>query len=320
MAPMARHLPSLNALKAFEAAARHGSFSLAAEELNVTHAAVSRHIRELEIWLGTRLFERTGRGVELTERGASYAEDITRSFDLMSAATESVTGRRRRRQRLAVSVEPALASLWLVPRLGRFTSAHPSIDLALESTSRLADFARREADLGIRYGRGPWPNVSAEKLAATHLTPVCSPALLAARSFEAPDDLEGGVLLQEEQRRFWMDWIEAAGLGERLTPEGASLSGHLTIPAAEAGQGFALADEMIAADALVAGRLVRPFDVAVTHYAYFLVRDAGRKETRAMAAFGDWLKDEIAQTLAAVARVPHKQRPAHSGGQRRRQA
>lgn len=302
---MARHLPSLNALKAFEAAARLGSFSLAAEELGVTHAAVSRHIRDLEIWLGTKLFVRTGRGVELTDRGSGYAADITRGFDLFATATESVVGgRRRRRQRLVVSVEPSLASLWLVPRLGRFTSAHPDIDLTLDSTSRLADFSRNEADLGIRYGQGPWRDVASEKLTAAHLTPVGSPAYLAARSIAEPRDLEAGMLLQEEQRQYWNEWLDKAGMADRLAPDGPRMSGHLTFTAAEAGQGLALADQMIAGDALVGGRLVRPFSVAVSHYAYFLVRDAARKETRAMAAFGAWLRHEIAQTLDAVARVP----------------
>ncbi len=308
---MARHLPSLNALKAFEAAARHGSFSGAADELGVTHAAVSRHIRDLEIWLGTKLFVRTGRGVELTERGTSYAAGITRGFDIIAAATESVVGRRRRRrQRLVVSVEPSLAALWLVPRLGRFTSAHPDIDLTLDSTSRLADFSHNEADLGIRYGQGPWANVAAEKIISTCLTPVCSPALLAAKCFADPADLEAGLLLQEEQRQYWNEWLCAAGIADRIAPEGLRLSGHLTIPAAEAGQGLALADEMMAGDALVGGRLVRPFTVAVTHYSYFLARDAGRRETRAMAAFGAWFKDEIAQTLDAIAKVPRAGAPA----------
>ena len=299
---MVRQLPSLNALKAFEAAARHASFSLAAVELGVTHAAVSRHIRDLETWLGTRLFVRTGRGVELTERGRSYAGDITRGLDVIAAATESVAGRKRRRQRLAVSVEPALAALWLVPRLGRFTVAHPDIDLIIDATSRLADFSRNEADLGIRYGRGPWPNVVSEKLTRTSLTPMCSPEWMRTKGRVHPAGLKADWLLQEETRQFWREWMDAAGLSDRLVPEGPRLSGHLAIPAAEAGQGFALADEIVAGDALVGGRLVRPFDVAVVHYAYFLVRSSSRKETRAMAAFGSWLRHEIGQTLEAVGR------------------
>lgn len=301
---MVRNLPPLNALKAFEAAARHESFTAAAAELNVTHAAVSRHIRELEGWLGTKLFVRTGRGVELTERGKGYAADLTRGFDLIAAATEGVAGRRRRRrQRLVVSVEPSLAALWLVPRLGRFTSANPEIDLVLESTNRLVDFARDEADVGIRYGRGSWPGVAADLLTRTHLTPVCSPALLAATKIATPADLEPGLLLQEEQRRYWDEWLTAAGVADGIAPEGATLGLHLTIPAAEAGQGFSLADEVIAGDSLVGGRLVRPFPIAVDTYGYYFVRGAARRETRAMAAFHDWIAAEIADTLEAVAKV-----------------
>lgn len=301
---MARNLPSLNALKAFEAAARHASFTAAAAELNVTHAAVSRHIRDLEIWLGTKLFLRTGRGVELTERGKGYVADVTRGFDLLAAATESVSGRRRRRrQRLVVSVEPSFAALWLVPRLGRFTAANPEIELVLDSTNRLADFARNEADLGIRYGRGSWSNVTAELLARTNMTPVCSPALLQATRIRTPADLQAGLLLQEESRRYWDEWLQAAGVADRVSPEGPTLGLHLTIPAAEAGQGFALADAVIAGDALVGGRLVRPFAVSIDTYGYYFVHGAGRKESKAMAAFRIWLKAEIAHTLEAVSKA-----------------
>ncbi|WP_072396340.1 transcriptional regulator GcvA [Hyphomicrobium sp. CS1GBMeth3] len=301
---MARNLPPLNALKAFEAAARHESFTAAARELNVTHAAISRHIRELEGWLGGKLFVRTGRGVELTERGRGYASELTRGFDVIAQATESVSGRRRRRrQKLAVSVEPSLAALWLVPRLGRFTAANPDVDLVLDSTSRLVDFARDEADVGIRYGRGGWPGVTADLLTGTHLTPVASPALLETKRIRTPAELPPGLLLQEESRRYWDEWLTAARVADRVSPEGPTLGLHLTIPAAEACQGFALADEVIAGDALVGGRLVRPFGIAVESYGYFLVRGAERKETRAMAAFHAWVAAEIADTLEAVAKT-----------------
>lgn len=301
---MPRHLPPLNALKAFEAAARHVSFTLAAAELGVTHAAVSRHVRELEGWLGVKLFVRTGRGVELTERGKAYVLEVTRGFDLLASATEGVSGRRRRRrQQLVVSVEPSFAALWLVPRLGRFTTANPEIELVLDSTHRLVDFARGEADVGVRYGRGAWPSVAADLLAATRLTPVCSPALLSQRPVKEPAGLPAGLLLQEETRRYWMEWLTKAGIAARLAPEGPTLGLHLTIPAAEAGQGFALADEIIAGDALVSGRLVRPFEIAVESYGYYFARAADRKESKAMIAFRAWLEAEIAQTVAAVARL-----------------
>lgn len=316
---MARNLPPLNALKAFEAAARHESFTAAAAELNVTHAAVSRHIRELEGWLGTKLFLRTGRGVELTERGKSYVADLTRGFDILAAATENVSGRRRRRrQKLSVSVEPSFAALWLVPRLGRFTVANPEIELILDSTHRLVDFSRDEADVGVRYGRGVWSNVAADRLAATNLTPVCSPALLRDRSIRIPVDIPPDLLLQEETRRYWNEWLSAAGVAERISPEGPTLGLHLTVPAAEAGQGFALADEVIAGDALVGGRLVRPFAVAIRDYGYYFVRGAGRKETKPMTAFHVWLNTEIAQTLQAVANATEKAASAIAPATKRR--
>ncbi len=308
---MTRNLPSLNALKAFEAAARHASFTLAAAELNVTHAAISRHIRELEGWLGAKLFLRTGRGVELTERGKDYVADVTRGFDVLAAATERISGRRRRRrQQLVVSVEPSFAALWLVPRLGRFTAANAEIELVLDSTNRLADFARNEADVGLRYGGGTWNGVVSELLTKTNMTPVASPALLRDKAIHSPADLSPGLLLQEETRRYWSEWLGAAGIADRMVPEGATLGLHLTIPAAEAGQGFALADEVIAGDALVGGRLVRPFAIAIQSYGYYFVRGADRKETKAMTAFRLWLRTEIAHTLDAVQKASPVEIPA----------
>lgn len=313
---MSRSLPPLNALKAFEAAARHVSFTLAAAELNVTHAAVSRHIRDLEAWLGIKLFVRTGRGVELTERGKGYAAEVTRGLDILGHATDSASGRRRRTQKLVVSVEPSFAALWMIPRLGRFTAANPEIELVLDSTNRLADFARDEADVGIRYGRGGWSGIAADRLVQTHMTPVCSPALLEASSIRSPADLPATLLLQEESRRDWIEWLTAAGIAQSVSPGGPTLGLHLTVPAAEAGQGFALADEIIAGDALVSGRLVRPFAVTVDGYGYYVVRAADRKETRAMAALRLWLQAEVAATVAAVAAAtaqkpaPRRRRPS----------
>lgn len=301
---MARNLPPLNALKAFEAAARHESFTAAAAELNVTHAAISRHIRELEGWLGNKLFLRTGRGVELTEKGKSYIIDVTRGFDLLASATEGVSGRRRRRrQQLTMSVEPSFAALWLVPRLGRFTAANPEIELILDSSNRLVDFARGEADVGVRYGRGTWSNVASVLLAQSSITPMCSPALFERIKVGTPAELRPTLLLQDESRRFWNEWLSAADVADRITPEGPTLGLHLTVPAAEAGQGFTLADEIIAGDALVGGRLVRPFAISVNEYGYFFVRGNDRKETRAMSALRAWLTDEIAQTVEAVSRA-----------------
>jgi len=299
---MARRLPSLNALKAFESAGRHASFSLAAAELSVTHAAVSRHIRELEASLGVKLFHRTGRGVQLTEAGQALAQDLTPAFDLLAQATERFTGPRHRRQ-FVISAEVSFAALWLVPRLGGFTSKHPDIDLVLDPTNRIVDFRTEKVDLGIRYGNGEWHDADAIKLIDSDLTPVCSPALLRKGTFRSPRDLATATLLQEDPKQHWKDWLEAAGVGEVVSPAGPILKGHLAIAAAEAGQGFALADAIQAGDALLAKKLVSPFDIVVRHHAYYVVRGAKKKESKAAAAFRTWLAAEIERSDAALRSV-----------------
>ncbi len=297
---MRRRLPSLNALRAFEAAQRYESFTLAAAELTVTHAAISRHIRDLEQWLGVPLFVRTGRGVTLTEEGRDFGGRLTPLFDGIAAATERIAVRRDRRQ-LVISVEMSLAALWLVPRLGAFTDAHPDIDLVLDPSNRLVGFAREQVDAGIRYGRGSWPGTMAEKLVDSIVTPVCCPDLLAARPLRSPADLAGETLLQEEVKEYWQAWLTAAGVADRVPVRGPVLKGYLTISAAEAGQGFALAESILAADALREGRLVQPFPaIEVSYGAYYLVRAADRPPSSGVEALADWLRGEIACSLAGL--------------------
>jgi LysR family transcriptional regulator, glycine cleavage system transcriptional activator len=299
MCAMARRLPSLNALRAFETAARHLSFSLAAAELHVTHAAVSRHIRELEAWLGIKLFVRTGRGVDLTDDGDAYARDLTPAFDLLANATDRYATKRGRRT-LVISAEVPFAALWLVPRLGGFTSKHPDIDLVLDPTNRIVDFSKNEADIGIRYGLGHWRDVEAVKLIESWTAPVCSPALLKKHPVRLPRDLATATLIQEDTKQHWADWLDAAKLTGVVTPSGPTLKGHLAIAAAEAGQGFALADDIQAGDAILAKRLVRPFDIVVRHQAYYLVRGAETKESKAASAFRIWLTAELARSVKAL--------------------
>ncbi|MFN0218122.1 MAG: transcriptional regulator GcvA [Hyphomicrobium sp.] len=299
MCAMARRLPSLNALRAFEAAARNVSFSLAAAEMNVSHAAISRHIRELEAWLGVKLFHRTGRGVTLTDDGAMLVSDLTPAFDMLAAATERFAAPGGRRQ-LVISSEAPFAALWLAPRIGRFISAHPDVDLVLDPTNRLVDFSKNEADLGIRYGAGQWRDVHAEKLLDTVVTPVCSAGLLRTSPIIDPRELTGAALIQEDTREIWKSWLDQAGIGDFVRPSGPTLKGHLAISAAEAGQGFALADDIQAGDAILAKRLIRPFDIAVTHQSYYLVRGASSKESKAAGAFRAWLKRELSAFQAEL--------------------
>jgi LysR family glycine cleavage system transcriptional activator len=299
---MATRLPSLNALRAFECAARHGSLSLASAELNVTHAAVSRHIRELEAWLGAKLFIRTGRGVELTTDGEALAKNLTPAFEMLIRALDYFSPPDRRRE-LTISVEVPFATLWLVPRLGRFTSAHPDLDIIVDPEDRLVDLNKGEADLGIRYGKGQWRDVEATKLLDADLTPVCSPALLKKLAIKSPQDLKGPMLLQDDTKQHWRAWLDAAGLGLEIEPSGPLLLGHLAIAAAEAGQGFALADAVQVGDALLDGRLVCPFDTVVRHHAYYLVRGSETKEKSAAAQFRAWLISEFARAAPAIAMI-----------------
>ncbi|WP_421695102.1 transcriptional regulator GcvA [Aestuariivirga sp.] len=300
---MGRRLPSLNALKAFEAAARLESFTEAAGDLFVTHAAVSRHVRDLEEWLGTQLFLRTGRGVELTEAGRRFASRLTPLFDQLAEATREAAAVGDVRQ-LKVTVEPAIASRWLVPRLGRFNDLHPDIELAIDPTTELADFRSGAADVGIRYGAGSWPDVEAQKLTDAMIFPVCAPKLLRDRPHIKPADLADFNLLHESRKQWWADWLLAAGVSGVEDWRGTLFQNHLAIEAAEAGQGFALADQMLSTDSLVEGWLVRPFTFDMKdHWHYWIVRGKGQKETPPVRAFREWLMGEMADTNRKYAQL-----------------
>ena len=160
---MVRKLPSLNAMRAFEAAARHVSFTKAADELFVTHAAISRHVRDLEDWLGLKLFIRTGRGVKLTKAGEKYLTQLSLAFDRLAAATKDIMHDAEAGE-LTVSVEEAFASRWLVPHMGGFNKLHPEIELSIDPDDDLVNFRTNQASLGIRYGMGDWPGVDSELL------------------------------------------------------------------------------------------------------------------------------------------------------------
>lgn len=293
---MARRLPSLNALKAFEAAARHASFTEAATELFVTHAAISRHIRELEEFLGTQLFHRTGRGVTLTEAGQQFGGRLTPLFDQLADASREAAAVGKAR-RLAVSVEPAIASRWLVPRLGRFNELHPDIELNIDPTNRLVDFRVDEVDVGIRYGRGDWDNVDMAKLSDVSIFPVCAPGLIAGETDLKPEDLRRFTLLHENRKQWWADWLEANGVAMSQDWKGTTFQNHLAIEAAENGQGFALGDQILCTDSISEGWLRRPFNSDIKdHGFYWIVRAKGSKESAPARSFREWLLSEMAET------------------------
>jgi LysR family transcriptional regulator, glycine cleavage system transcriptional activator len=220
---------------------------------------------------------------------------------------------------LIVTSDLSFATLWLVPRLGKFRALHPGIDLVLDPSHRLVDFSKEDVDLGIRYGNGAWIGVDAKKLVDAELTLVCSPKFLAGNPLSQPADLDGGLLIQETAKECWEAWLEAAGILDRVVPSGPTLNGDLAIAAAEAGQGFALADQIQVGDALVAKRLVRPFDITTSRQGYYLVRGAGAKTSDAAAAFEGWLIDELGQCterssafFAEVAKASRKPRKVAS--------
>jgi len=291
---MKRLLPPLNALRAFDAAARHNSFTGAAAELRVSHAAISRHVRQLEARLGVLLFRKLGRGVTLTDDGAAYLEPVARAFDIIGEATASVA---KTPASLAVSVsaEPIFAARWLVPRLVRFQQQHADIEVFIDATPNLANLAKDEADLGIRYGRGGWPGLKQDLITAASLYAVASPKLMGRRRTPpTPFDLASLPLLHEDRGDMWRRWFAAAGAPKLAPATGPHLSYTLTIDAAIAGQGIALVHEVLVQDELAKRRLVKVSDVALEDGSYWLVWPDRALRRKAVAAFREWLLAESA--------------------------
>ncbi|MBI3710535.1 MAG: transcriptional regulator GcvA [Proteobacteria bacterium] len=293
---MARRLPALNALKAFEAAARHESFTRAAEELFVTQGAVSHQVKALEAELGLRLFRRERQRLIITEAGRSYLEIVRDAFDRLALGTERLL-QRQNAGVLTVTTSPNFAGKWLVHRLGRFAEAHPGIDLRVSASLHHVDFAREDIDLGIRHGDGQWPGLHVTRLTEEELFPVCSPQLLRGRrALRSPGDLKHHTLLHLDDRRDWGKWLEAASaVGAELAHGPVFNQASMAIDAAIEGQGVALARTALAAWDLLAGRLVRPFPLGLkVPYAYWIVCPKATADLPKIATFRDWLLAEAA--------------------------
>jgi len=288
---MARRLPPLNALRAFEAAARHLSFTRAAEELHVTQAAISHQVKTLEEHLGRKLFRRLNRALLLTDDGQAYLPSVSRAFALLHEATSDLLDKDAPGP-LTVSALPSFAARWLVPRLGRFRQVCPEIDLRIDPSAALNDFAAGDVDVGIRYGRGKYPGLRSDWLMTEDIFPVCSPALLEGEhGLRAPRDLEHHLLLHDDGHGDWRTWLLAAGV-DGIDPARGPIftDSSMLIQAAMAGQGVALARGVLAADELAAGRLVRPFTLSLpTEYAYYLVCPRDTAEQSKIVAFREWL-------------------------------
>ncbi|MBS0612496.1 MAG: transcriptional regulator GcvA [Proteobacteria bacterium] len=294
---MARRLPPLNALVVFEAAARHLSFTRAAESLHVTQAAVSHQIKALEEWLGVALFHRIGRGqgLSLTDSGRAYLPRISAGFDIIRSATNSVMGSRRSRV-ISVGTLDSFGLLWLLPRLGRFLRAHPGIDVRIMSADLDADaLAKGVVSIDIRYGEGDWPDLEVTRLLSETLFPVCSPGIISAeKPLRTPSDLRFHTLLHDVMVTDWRAWLAAAGVDDIDTERGPGFNhSHLVTAAAINGDGVALGRSALVADALAKGQLIKPFDLALpSKFSYHAVCSSGSIGDPVVAAFRDWLVEE----------------------------
>ncbi|MCO6179780.1 transcriptional regulator GcvA [Ciceribacter sp. RN22] len=289
-------MPPLQALRAFEAVGRLLSFRRAGEELLITQSAVSHHIRQIEEMLGVRLFVRKAKSIELTPEGAAYLERTTEAFAIIASATAE-TRRQAGRQTVRVSVLPSFAANWLVSRLPHFMLQHPEIDVELEPTLRLTNFASDDVDLAIRFGAGPWGDVRAERLMNEELSPVVSPSLFGDGSgFAEPADLLSHTLLDSMNPLGWELWFGEVGVDFRRARVLQLTDYNIALQAALNGQGVAIGRLLLIGDHLATGRLVQPFATIVRSEktAYWLVTPEQRPLSPAAETFASWLRNEAA--------------------------
>jgi LysR family glycine cleavage system transcriptional activator len=287
----------LNAVKAFEAAARHLSFTRAAEELFVTQAAVSHQIKALEDFLGLKLFRRKNRSLLLTEEGQSYFLDIKDIFIELGEATNRLLARSAVGS-LTVSMSPSFAIQWLVPRLAKFSEKNPDIDVRIKAVDSNANSLTDDVDVAIYYGQGNWPGLRADKLRNEVLIPVCSPLLLnSAKPLAQPSDLKFHTLLHDSNRQDWQAWFRQCGVSDINVNQGPIFShSSLVLQAAVHGQGVALGYSVLARPDIKAGRLVCPFsEVLVSKEAYYLVCQQNHSEIGKISAFREWMLDMFAE-------------------------
>jgi len=284
---MRPNLP-LDALRAFEASARHLSFTRAGLELFVSQAAISHRIKGLEQRLGVTLFRRLPRGLALTDEGAALLPVVAEAFDRIGDTLERFADGRVR-EVLTIGVVGTFAAGWLLPRLPDFAARHPEVDLRLLTNNNRVDLAGEGLDMAIRFGAGAWHGVEAVPLIDAPLTPLCAPAL--ARRLAAPADLARETLLRSYRQDEWPRWFAAAGAPAPRIRGPIFDSSPTMAAAAAAGAGVALLPPAMFARELAQGQLIRPFDTMLDGGAYWLTRLHSRPETPAMAAFRAWLAD-----------------------------
>ncbi|MDX1432759.1 MAG: transcriptional regulator GcvA [Gammaproteobacteria bacterium] len=297
---MERRLPPLNALRAFEAAARHLSLSRAAEELHVTPAAVSHQVKGLEEYLGVQLFRRANRALLLTDAGQACLPGLSDGLDRLAEAIDAVHALDESGP-LTVSVAPSFGAKWLVTRLDRFRQKHPGYDVRLDASMRVVDLLREGVDVAVRYGAGNYPGMRVDRLMDEVAIPVCSPRLLEGEHpLRTPADLCHHTLLhhsnpsQEDRFPDWGMWLKAAGVDSCDLTRGPTFSlASMAVQAAVDGQGVALVGSVLVADDIAAGRLVRPFELSFpVNFAYYIVCPEKTAERPRVVAFREWLLEE----------------------------
>lgn len=300
---MERRLPPLNALRAFEAAARHLSLTKAAAELHVTPGAISQQVRTLEDYLGVQLFRRLNKALLLTEAGQASLPGLRDAFDRLAAAVETLRVRDAEHP-LTVSVAPSFGAKWLVPRLDRFRAAHPGIDVRIDASNRLVDLVREGMDIGIRYGSGDYAGMRVDPLLPEEVFPVCSPRLLQGlHPLRVPADLRWHTLLHIdwvagfETWPDWRMWLLSAGAPDIDPTHGPRFShASMAIQAAIEGHGVTLAGSVLVADDLAAGRLVKPFQLSCpVTFGYYLASPAATANHPRIVAFREWIIAEAAR-------------------------
>ena len=302
---MRPRLPPLNNLKAFDAAARHESFTRAAEELCVTQGAVSQQVKALEAALGIKLFNRERQRLIITEAGRYYLTIVRDALDRIALGTERLL-QRQSAGVLTISTSPDFAAKWLVHRLGNFAEAHSDIDLRVSATLHHVDFAREEVDLAVRHGDGNWPGLDTVQLSAEQLFAICSPKLLSGRRLAKPADILRFPLIHLDSRADWTKWLRVAGISDDNVRHGPVLNrASMVIDAAIDGQGIPLARTTLAAWDLLNGRLVRPFAEALRlSKTYWIVCPKAVSNVPKVATFRNWIlaeDEEDTRRLKALA-------------------
>ena len=295
---MIEHFPGLRTLRAFDAAARHLSFTRAAEEIGVTPAAISNQIKEMEEQLGVELFIRTSRSMRLTREGDILRVAAAESLETLAAALHRIK-RLENRNQIRVSSTPSFAAKWLVPRLDGFLRSAPGADVRIDVSNTLVDFERDDVDVAIRFGAGKYPGLRADLLFGDSLSPVCSPSLITKeKPLQTPRDLLRHTLIHLDWQAQgspwpnWRMWMQAAGIKDFDDKRGLHFGQtSLTIQAAIDGQGVALGDSSLVADDLESGRLVKPFELSLKapdSFSYFVITRLDTQAAPLVNAFRDW--------------------------------